>query len=158
MAEITAERLREVLLYDPETGVFRWWVPTSRKSPFRVGKIAGSYHRDGYREIRIDKRLYRAHRLAWLYMTDKWPDLEIDHIDQDGTNNRWFNLRQATRSQNNANSRHCRNKCGFKGIFQNGPSWAAAISPNGRRVYLGSFPTPEAAHAAYVAAVRKYFC
>jgi hypothetical protein len=87
MAEITAERLREVLLYDPETGVFRWWVPTSRKSPFRVGKIAGSYHRDGYREIRIDKRLYRAHRLAWLYMTDKWPDLEIDHIDQDGTNN-----------------------------------------------------------------------
>jgi hypothetical protein len=91
-------------------------------------------------------------------MTGRFPDLEIDHIDQDGTHNRWTNLREATSAQNSANSRRLRNnKCGFKGVSQHGKSWRADIKPNGHHIYLGTFPTREAAHAAYLEAARKYF-
>jgi hypothetical protein len=90
-------------------------------------------------------------------MTGKFPEQEIDHIDGDGTNNRWENLREATRAQNNANCRGY-NKCGIKGVYQRGPSWIAQISPNGgRSIHLGCFRTPEEAHAAYLAAAHKYF-
>jgi hypothetical protein len=154
MTEITAERLREVLDYDPLTGRFTWRV-TSRRT--RAGQIAGRYNQ-GYWKIGIDGKLYLAHRLAWLYMTGEFPTLNIDHIDRDGTNNRWSNLREATQAQNLANSRrYCNNKGGFKGVLQRGPSWLAQIQPNGRPIHLGMFPTPEAAHAAYMAAARKYF-
>jgi hypothetical protein len=162
-AEITAEQLREVLLYDPDTGVFRWWAPGPRSRRARVGQIAGGYdvgyRGDGYWKIRIDGRRYKAHRLAWLYMTDKFPEQEIDHIDRDGTNNRWFNLREATHSQNAVNARYIwKNKLGIKGVRQASPSrYQARIRVNDRSINLGCFATPEAAHAAYVAAKRKYF-
>ena len=92
-------------------------------------------------------------------MTGEWCSAVIDHRDGDPSNNRWDNLRRATVSQNNANRRlHRNNKCGFKGVVQN--PWGrfiASIYKNGRRIHLGMFATPEAAHAAYVAAARELF-
>jgi hypothetical protein len=92
-------------------------------------------------------------------MTGEFPDQEIDHIDGDGTHNAWANLREATHIQNQANTRrHRNNTSSFKGISRSGPSgWRAIIKPNGHQIYLGSFPTPEAAHAAYMAAAQKHW-
>jgi hypothetical protein len=156
MTEITAERLRELLDYDAATGWFRWRVQVS--SNVRVGGIAGNYAA-GYWQIKIDRRNYRAHRLAWLFMTGKFPDHEIDHIDGDGTHNAWPNLREATHAQNMANyRRRKKNASGFKGVYQQGSSssWFAHIWDGERLVHLGSFPTREEAHAAYLAAARSY--
>jgi HNH endonuclease/AP2 domain len=121
--------------------------------------VAGLLDGDGYRRITIKGRIYQAHQLAWLYMTGKWCSRVIDHRDGDPSNNRWANLRRATISQNNANRRiHRNNKCGFKGVVRNHIGrWCAAIYKDGRRYHLGSFATPEEAHAAYVAAARKLF-
>jgi hypothetical protein len=91
-------------------------------------------------------------------MTGKWCSLVIDHRDGDPSNNRWANLRRATRSQNSANRRIPRNNpCGFKGVSRHRGKWDATICKKGRRHFLGSFLTPQAAHAAYVKAARKLF-
>jgi HNH endonuclease/AP2 domain len=91
-------------------------------------------------------------------MTGKWCRVIIDHRDGDPSNNRWDNLRRATVAQNGANKpRHRNNTSGFKGVCRDRGRWRAAIYKNGRRHPLGNFPTPEAAHAAYVKAARKLF-
>lgn len=83
-----------------------------------VGEIAG-YDAGGYRNIRIDGRAYRVHRLAWLWMTGEWPDPECDHINTVKNDNRWFNLRKATRGQNAAN----RNANSTSWTGQKGVTW-----------------------------------
>jgi hypothetical protein len=100
---ITAERLRELFNYDPETGVWRWIARSSPYSCICVGDVAGRVGGRGYRGIKIDKREYPAARLAWLYMTGEWPRAEIDHVNGNRVDNRWCNLREASNSQNNAN-------------------------------------------------------
>jgi hypothetical protein len=154
---LTRARLRELLHYDPATGEFRWLKRVSR--PTRVGDAAGALEINGYRKITIEGRQYRAHHLAWLYMTGQWRSGLIDHRDGDRSNNRWDNLRRATASQNCANRRLPRNnKCRLKGVTRTeSHRWRAGIHKNGRRRHLGIFSTPEAAHAAYVAAARKLF-
>jgi len=114
--ELTAERLREVLRYEPETGVFVWRVRAARR--IHVGAVAGNISpSSGYRFIGVDCRLYGAHRLAWLYMTGEWPKHQVDHVNMDCADNRWANLRDATCSQNTANSCvRINNKSGFKGV------------------------------------------
>src|SRR5215472_5251203 len=107
---LTAERLREYLEYDHETGIFRYRKP---KPKVRVGEVAGYlYDASVYRparpsrpviSLKIDGRSYLAHRLAWLYVTGEWPKGQIDHIDLDATNNRWVNLRAADNGKNGAN-------------------------------------------------------
>jgi hypothetical protein len=155
---LTRARLRELLHYDPKTGQFRW-----RKRPrngLRRGPAAGCVSQQGYRYISIDRRVYREHQLAWFYMTGRWGRPTIDHRDRDATNNRWDNLRRATASQNNANRRRPRqNTSGYKGVCRCRKSgkWRAFIGRNRQIIYLGRFPTPQAAHAAYVAAARKLF-
>jgi hypothetical protein len=153
---VTCARLREVLHYDDQTGEFRW---LKRMSPrASAGHIAGSLNRDGYRLIAIDGRSYPAHRLAWLYVTGKWCPLVIDHRDGDPANNRWNNLRRATRSQNSANRRVYRNNgWGLKGVSLHRGRWCAAICKKGRKHFLGCFSTPQTAHAAYVKAARRLF-
>jgi hypothetical protein len=153
---VTRARLRALLHYDRQTGEFRW---INRMSPRAgAGHLAGTLIPGGYRVIAIHGRNYRAHRLAWLYVTGKWRSQIIDHRDGDPSNNRWKNLRRATRSQNCANRRVPRNNsCGLKGVSHDGWSWRATIHKQGRRHYLGSFSTPEAAHAAYAKAARKLF-
>jgi HNH endonuclease/AP2 domain len=158
-SELTQERLKELLHYDPETGVFRWLQPPSYV--VKRGDVAGSLNKTtGYRLIHIGGRNYKAHRLAWLYMTGAWCRPMIDHRDCDRTNNRWKNLRCATFSANAANRGRPRNNAsGFKGVHRRRDSgkWRAQIWKDGRAIYLGQFRTPEEAHAAYVAKARELF-
>jgi len=157
MTDLTLARLQAVLDYNPDTGVFTWKMRLSNR--ITVGASAGSLDRDGYFIISIDGTRYFAHRLAWLYMTSAWPKDDIDHINGSPSDNRWENLRAATRSQNLANtSRFRNNTTGFKGVtrIKNG-KYVAQIKVKQQRIYLGCFTFPEDAHTAYVIAARGYF-
>ena len=154
---VTQERLREVLNYDPETGVFTWRVP--RQGTGGVGSVAGRVNPgNGYIDICIDYRRYLGHRLAWLYMTGEWPTNDVDHKDRIRTNNAWSNLRAATRAQNLANAGKRRgSKTPYKGIQKAGKSgWQALITVRGVRRCLGTYRTPEQAAEAYKAASIKF--
>lgn len=155
---LTAARLRELLSYDPDTGVFTWLVNRGRMA--KAGNIAGHRTKDGYCHMRIDGKDYMAHRLAWLYMTGQWPTSTIDHADVDPGNDRWANLREATIGQNLANRRKPpSNTSGFKGVTWHSECrcWMASIKCQRRRFYLGLFDDPREAHAAYVAAAVTHF-
>jgi hypothetical protein len=156
-SRLTRARLRELLRYNPKTGQFRWCKrPGGRHSP-SAGHV--SRQQDG-RYFKIDGSMYSEHKLAWFYMTGRWCKPTIDHRDGNITNNRWNNLRRATASQNNANRRRPRhNTSGYKGVYRSRRSghWCAHIGRNGQTIHLGTFPTPQAAHAAYLAAARKLF-
>ena len=114
MRKLTLDRLREVLSYDHETGIFTW---LKFKAGVRCGSRAGYLGTSGYRRIRIDGEEYKSSRLAWLYMTDEWPKNLIDHINTDKSDDRFSNLREATVSQNGANRLAQRNnRIGIKGV------------------------------------------
>ena len=161
--EIPIDELRERLAYDPETGVLRW----------RKGQVAGHVTKGtpaqggGYREIewrttapgkRKGRRVHylRAHRVAWALATGAWPINEIDHRDGARDNNRWRNLREATRAENAQNLvQEPRGKSGVIGASRTPgckDRWRADM--NGR--YLGAFGSAEEAHQAYLAAKAKY--
>jgi hypothetical protein len=109
--------------------------------------------------LSIDGRQYAAHRLAWLHMTGEWPPADIDHANGDPGDNRWNNLRAATRAQNISNGRkRSTNTSGFKGVSWRSAKekWQAAITVNGLKRFLGYFDDPAEAHAAYVRAAEKY--
>lgn len=155
---LAAERLRDLMIYDPTTGIFRWRV--DRRNAIRAGTIAGGDDGRGYVVVRIDGGKYLAHRLAFLYMTGKWPGPLVDHKDANPSNNRWNNLREATRQGNSANSKtSARNKCGLKGArwHSRDQRWYAGISVRGQQIHLGTFKNAEDAHAAYLAAARQHF-
>lgn len=155
---ITAERARELLNYDPETGVFIWRVIHCRNIP--VGRPAGSVLPDGYLYVMIDGRNYKRSRLAWLYMSGEWGPRIVDHRDTDGLNDRWSNLRAATDQQNNRNtSKRSDNKSGYKGVcFSPGrKKWRANICIDGRQTHLGYFVSAEDAATAYRAAATLHF-
>lgn len=123
---LTAERLHEVLTYWPETGDFYW---TNSSRPGWNGKRAGSPSSGGYLQILVDGRPHRAHRLAWLYMTGAWPELEVDHRDRDRTNNRWDNLRLSTDSQQCRNRSTTRlNTTGILGVSRTRAGWRVQIT------------------------------
>jgi hypothetical protein len=157
---ITAEQLRALLIYDPDSGRF-FWKPRTGLEPWNAvfaGKEAGSQSSSGYVKISINNRTYLGHRLAWLIMTGEWPACEIDH--KDGMSNRWGNLREATRQQNQQNrSRHKSNSSGFKGVCKNrsGYTWSAQIYRFGKKIHVGCFATAEAAHAAYCVAASQHY-
>ena len=143
---LTQERLKELLKYDPETGDF-WWIAERQK-----GQYAGTQDKGGYIHIQVDCHRYPAGRLAVLYMTGKWPNGDVDHINKRSDDNRWKNLREATRSQNKANGRKYKNNfSGFKGVCWNArqKKYQGQISCNGRQMYLGYFSSPEEAARAY---------
>jgi len=148
------QRVRDVLHYDPATGIFVWRVTLSNRAP--AGAVAGSERKDGYRLIAIDGQRYLAHRLAWLYVHGVWPTMDLDHVDRHPANNRLTNLRQATRSGNQQNMRLSqRSSVGLAGVSRNGRRWQAAIQLSGRQHHLGTFDAPEEAHAVYLAAKRE---
>lgn len=160
MSNLTAEKLREILEYSPSTGVFVWKKKTClRVVPGTVAGYAGGGVRTRAVQIRIEGALYKAHRLAWLWMTGVWPSDKIDHRDGDPFNNRWDNLRQATSSQNNCNQRRrSDNSSGYKGVHFHRATgqYVAELRLNGKRVYIAYFVTAEAAHEAYCVAAEKY--
>lgn len=152
---LTAERLRELLHYNPDTGVFRWLVSTSNRKP--VGSVAG-YISGRYAEIRIDGVLYKAHRLAWLYVHGAWPSDQLDHIDGVKIRNAINNLRECSNAENHQNHTvQRRSASGLLGAYRlkRSARWLASIKVNGTQHYLGVHDTPEAAHAAYLAAKAK---
>lgn len=156
--ELTAERLRELLHYDPETGLFTWLVHRQRN---RAGTIAGSAHSMGYVEIGVSGSSYLAHRLAWLYVHGAWPVGDIDHINGNRSDNRISNLRDVTKVVNMQNRRAAttNNISGLMGVSKSSaklPRWFSRIQDNsGKMRYLGTFETPDLAHAAYVNAKRE---
>lgn len=157
-ANITAEYLRELLHYDPTTGLFKW-----RDCGGPRQRLAGTYtgvaNDQGYVRIQIDGKRHHAHRLAWLYVNGKWPDASIDHIDGVRDNNRISNLREASVVENARNRYNLdsRNKHGLAGISRSGKKWMAQIRITvGKLTYLGSYPSPEAAHEAYLTAKRAH--
>ena len=157
MATVTHQRLLELLVYDCETGVLRWRIRAGRQPR---GSPAGHMTASGYVSIRVDRKLYLAHRLVWLWMTREWPILPIDHINRIGTDNRWCNLRLATMSQNLANAKRPRhNMSGYKGVsWDNGTQrWRACITHEQKRHHLGLFDTPQQAHQVYCAAAAELF-
>ncbi len=163
MAELTQERLKEVLLYNPETGIWTWlnrpdWT-NAVKSRF-VGKPAGSIDPDtGYLRIRIDDILYYGHRLAFLYMTGEWPADQVDHKNLDRADCRWENLREANNAENNTNKPISpRNKSGFRGVCFDKWSgkWVTNFKAKGKRYRQFGFTSPEAAYAAYLEDVARH--
>lgn len=153
--ELTAARLRELLHYEMESGVFTRRVAVNNKT--KVGEIAGTYtNPDGYIRIRLDGYTYVAHRLAWLYVHGEWPPEQIDHIDTNQQNNTFSNLRTASNSENQQNRRRPMrtNKSGLLGVYSDAKSgtWRACIRISGKTKSLGSYATPEAAHTAYLKA------
>ena len=155
--EITQSRLRDVLRYDPATGEFAWLIRPS--IGIKVGDIAGTIDGRGYVRIGIDGAIYRAHRLAWLFVFGSWPSQEVDHINGDKADNRIANLRDATRALNQQNQRGMRSTTGsgLLGVSRHTASgkWRARIWTEGRNKSLGLFATADEAHIAYVAAKRE---
>jgi hypothetical protein len=151
---MTQERLKEILTYNPETGDFYWKKFGGRR---KRGKPAGS-PRKLNRVVGVSGIKYCCHRLAWLYMTGKFPENTIDHIDRNCLNNKFSNLREATVSQNLANkSRYKKKKIGPKGVYPQANKWRARITFNNKYMHLGYYKTQEAAKAAYDEAARKFY-
>jgi hypothetical protein len=153
--DLSQERLRALLHYDPETGRFTWIAPSGRR--VKAGSIAGC-KTCGYIAIRIDGRRYMAHRLAWLYQTGQWPTCVVDHKNGERHDNRWSNLREATPSQNRANMRKLdRNTSGHKGVTRHRAKWAAQIHVGGKHFHLGVYVSAAEAAEAYNAAAKQFF-
>lgn len=155
---LTAERFRELLSYDVDTGIFTWIGRSSKyANPSRLGKRAGSVDAYGYRRVRIDGRIYLEHRIVWMLSHGCWPKGEIDHINGDKQDNRLANIRDVTRSVNQQNIRVARstNRCGLLGVSAHLSRWRAQINDHGKMKCLGVFATPEQAHDAYVKAKRE---
>jgi hypothetical protein len=152
---ITQKRLQELLDYKPETGVFTWRVTRSHAI---AGAPAGWTDEQAYLQIGVDGVRYQASRLAWLYMTGEWPPSGyIDHRNTIPSDNRWQNLRDATKRTNQENRRRPgkNNKAGLLGVSPNGARWSASIVSHRRKRHLGTFDTPKQAHAAYIIAKRQ---
>ena len=156
--ELTAEYLRSVLHYSPETGVFTWKVSTSRR--VKTGDVAGSLNGNDYLRIMVQGRPHRAHRLAWLYTYGTWPKDQIDHINRNRTDNRISNLREVSNKQNHQNkSKPSNNTSGHPGIswYKRDSKWQAKIKHNQKSIHLGYFTTLEEAIAARKAAEKLYW-
>jgi hypothetical protein len=159
MAILTASRVRELLHYDDITGVVTRRTERHGVRNGGIGCRAGSSHSAGYREIGIDGRHYLEHRIIWLWKTGEFPKNEIDHINSNRSDNRWCNLRPATRLQQMANTPLRKdNIIRLKGVSRHHRGkWIARVRLKGKLVFRGTFHTPEAAHAAYCAVSSWHF-
>lgn len=152
------EQIRLVIRYEPNSGKFFWLKRTGGLS--NEGKeAAGTNDCRGYIRIGVLGRIYRAHRLAMFLINGRFPDLEIDHINGNKTDNRLSNLREVSRTKNQQNqiSAHKRNSTGLLGVSQHKPNvWRARVWVGGKNKSLGLFTTPELAHEAYKEAKRIF--
>jgi hypothetical protein len=157
-AILTHARLRELLDYNAETGVFTWRV--SRQGHCKAGSAAGARRHDGYIRICVDQRRVWGHRLAWFYVHGEWPSQQIDHINGNPSDNRMCNLRDVAPRTNMENERRARRR-------KNGGSllgahwsttwerWKSSIITGGKQIHIGWFDTEQQAHDAYIAAKRR---
>ena len=154
-SQVALERLREVLDYNPDTGVFAWKV--SLRNRVKPGDAAGSYNQ-GYRRIEIDGICYTAHRLAWFYMHGVWPKV-IDHVNGNRDDNRIDNLRSTTFLGNSQNRRADRGgTSALVGVSWDTAcqKWRATIGVRGKSKHLGYFDTEQEAHSAYLKAKARH--
>lgn len=154
------QELRQIFGYDPDTGAL--WFRDVRTWGGKI--VATSHaHRDGYRVVRMPgtTKWLRSHRIVWKWMTGEEPAADVDHINGDKADNRWENLRLATRSQNMANRARprCKRSDLPKGVVycKRTGKYRAAITVNYRSIKLGRFATAEEAHKAYSEALQKHF-
>ena len=139
---ISQARLKELLHYNPDTGIFTWTSKPSITSPISIGSEAGT-NTNGYVCIYVIGRIYKAHRLAWLYIHGEWPEDQIDHINRVKDDNRLINLREAGCIENSRNRTISKNNTsGHVGVYAHGASgkWAASIhNGRGKLLHLGLF-------------------
>lgn len=153
---ITQNELKELLEYNVDTGIFTWKI---NKSPMRSGNIAGSVAKDRYTNIQINKKIYKAHRLAWLYVYGSFPNKCIDHINGNRSDNKISNLREANHSQNGMNKKmQSNNTSGVRGVYwnRNVKKWHAEVRLKGKRIYLGLFDSLELAELVVSETRLKY--
>jgi len=152
--KLNAERLRQLLHYDPKTGIFTRRIT---RYGWPAGTRAGTRRPDGRYQIHVDGNAYLASHLAWLYMTGEWPDGLVDHRNLNKSDDRWENLRLATKAQNATNSRRNRlNTTGYKGVSRWRGKFRATIRVNTKQKHLGIFDDPISAWYAYRRAARRY--
>lgn len=155
---LTQERLKELLSYDPETGIFIWL--QSPRNNVASGSVAGSIDKKGYVRISYKRNIYLAHRLAWFFVYGKWPKKELDHINKNPTDNRIENLRDVTRKQNMENKRlYKSSKTGFSGVtwHSRDKKWNVRIGHYGKRISLGYFDNLNDAINARLKAQKEIF-
>ena len=154
MDEITQEVVHRLFDYSEQTGELTHKTQAARR--INMGDVAGHLHSTGYVTVAIKGKAYKAHKLVWLWQTGKYPKHDVDHINGNRSDNRWSNLRKATRGQNCANrTTPVKSAAGYKGVVSRGNSHSARIRTPGKVHHLGSFPTPEAAAQAYDKAAIK---
>lgn len=158
MAEaLTAEVAREWFDYNAETGLIVW--KRKPKAKVRMGDVVGNLNRHGYRCLKFKGQQYLAHRLAWLLQTGSWPEGDIDHMNGNRSDNRFVNLRDVPRAENTQNTRAAKSSnksSGLLGVSRKGETrWVSSIWAKGRRHHLGTFNTPEEAHAMYLKKKRE---
>lgn len=158
MTDLTQERLKELLAYNPRTGIFRW--RARHRAAIPKNRVAGCVSiPSGYRVISVDGVSYREHRLAWLYVYGKWPNGPMDHINQNQVDNRISNLREATPQENQRNKRLLpNNTSGHVGVSRSdtGKRWIARIGVDDKIIRLGTFDRKEDAVRARKEAERRY--
>ncbi len=150
------QRLKEVVSYDPDTGLFAWAKP---RRGVVIGAKCGRISVYGYLEICIDRVLHRAHRLAFVYMAGDCPEF-VDHINRDRADNRWANLRAATHQENCINGSIRRNNTsGASGVTWDKARerWRAQARIGGRKTNLGRFADKADAEAAVQSALSAAY-
>lgn len=156
---LSATYIRSIIDYQPDTGHFLWKIA---RRGVKAGARAGSIDKQaGYEQIGIDGKLYRSHRLAWLYLYGSWPEGQIDHINGDRADNRAYNLREVSNDVNNQNRKgpNKNNIAGVLGVHfvKRCGKYSSAIMKDRKRIHLGYFETVEGAYAAHVAKRRELF-
>jgi len=151
------EELKELLHYEPDTGLFRWKV--NLRGPAKAGHMAGSLNYMGYIFIKINGKRFGAHRLAWAFCHNQDPgSMQIDHIDEKKSNNKIINLRLATAGLNHANAGPQKNnKLGVRGVHHKNGKFVAGIKINKKKYFLGYYDTVEEASNVYWAAAEELF-
>lgn len=157
MYDIDPSEVKDCFSYSPETGELRWRIGNRRR---KAGEVAGCpvSLEKGRVTVGFKSRLIRAHILIWAYQTGEWPSGQIDHINQDPSDNRWCNLRLASKSENMRNVSMIKsNTSGYKGVSWSKATgkWRASIKADGQQYHLGVFDTAEEASMAYTEAALK---
>ena len=153
----TQDELKALMHYDPETGVF---THLQSRGKGRAGQTVGKVNVHGYVEMRVFNRLFGAHQLAFIYMTDRYPQrpMTVDHINGDKTDNRWCNLRIADYYGQSWNTGpHKTNKSGLKGAWpcKTTGRWISMLEMDRKRIWIGRFDTAEDAHKAWINTARN---
>ena len=151
--DLTSNELKSLLTYDPETGVFMW---LEKRGGPRSDLKAGTNNGRGYLVIKVKGKSYRAHRLAWLYVTGEWPKNEIDHINGVRNDNRFCNLRDVTKSENQHNQKMRDGR--YPGVYWHvrDERWGAKVVYKGKAIHLGYYLTEKEAFEAYLIAKKAF--